>query len=43
MNIFAGQNRDGDVEKGHMDTEKVGEGGTKADSSMETHTLPCVK
>ena len=29
MNLFAGQNRDRDVEKGHVDTEKAGEGETE--------------
>ena len=41
MNLFAGQNRDRDVEKGHMDTEKVGKGGTN--SSIDVYTPPCVK
>ena len=41
MNLFAGQNRDRDVEKGHMDTEKVGEGGTN--SSIDVYTPPRVK
>ena len=37
MNLFAGQNRDGDVQKGRVDTEKVGEGGTS--SSTDAYTL----
>ena len=45
MNPLQGSNGYADIENRHMDTgwREEGEGGTNADSNMETYTLPEVK
>ena len=38
-----GQNRNTDVEKGHVDTVRQGEGGMNWESRTDINTLLCVK
>ena len=43
MNIFAGRNRDADVENGRVDIEGEGKGGMNWEIRIDICTLPCVK
>ena len=43
MNLFSGQDRNIDIENGHVDTGWEGEGGTNWDIRIDIYTLPCVK
>ena len=38
-----GRNRDAGIENGLADTVREGEGGVDRESSIDIHTLPCVK
>ena len=40
---FQGGNRDADIEKGHVDTVREGEGGTNWKTGIDMYTLPGVK
>ena len=42
MDLFAGRNRDTDVEDGLMDTAGEGEVG-QTESSFDIYTLPCME
>ena len=43
MNLFAGRNRDADVENGHADTEQEEEGWTDWETRTDINTPPCLQ